>query len=367
MENTKEQPSSIANLFGNKGEAVAEEPAVEAAEEQVETPEAEAAEEVAEVAVETPTAKSEETEESQPTLDEDGRVVVSFAEEGEEPQVEDVSTYKEQNKTLLEEIERLKSNSQLDPRISKLNEYVKGGGEINASFWELQNKDYTSLNVKEPKEALSAYKDKLKYIDGLDNDEVDFYIKKNFPALGGFDEDADDEEIQEESMKLRMEVKTALPKLKDYQEKVAMPKVDHNRAEQEKRNLDMYRAHSSSKLDEIKFFEMDLGSVKLNIPFEGKGREFARSVITEPENQAKFFAQRYVSKDTGDLDYQRFARDMYELENRDKIHAAILNQGKSMGKKEALEELQPESIATRKRQSSNDTKFESIKNISFKR
>src|SRR5690606_5640299 len=106
---------------------------------------------------------------------------------------------KEQVKALLEEKERL-STPQLDPRIAKLNEYVKNGGEINASVWELQAKDYSNINVKESKDALSVVKDKLKYIEGLEQDEIDFFLKKNYPITSGHEEDFDEDDKLSESM-----------------------------------------------------------------------------------------------------------------------------------------------------------------------
>ena len=279
-----------------------------------------------------------------------------------------IDNLKAQNKALLEEIENLKNNSNIDPRIAKMNEYVKNGGEINANFWELQNKDYSNIDLKDSKQALSALKDKLKYLDGFESDEIDFHIEKNYPILGGFEDDADDAEIREESMKLRMGMKDALPKLKEYQSKVSMPKVDNNRREQAEKQLNMYRAHSSSKLDEIKSFDVQLDAdTTISIPFTGEGRQFARSIITEPENQAKFFSTRYTTE-KGELDYNKWARDLYEMENRDKIHAGIYAQGKSSGKKEILAEVQPEKQTTIKKPSTTETgKYDHVKRMTFTR
>lgn len=338
---------------------VAEEPIAEEPTNVVEEP-------VQEEVVEEPQEKQPNTEEVavEPTLDDQGRVVVSLDDDSEDVVKDDA--WVEQRAALLAEIESLKNNSKLDPRIQKMNEYVNSGGEITSAFWELQSKDYSKINIKEPSQALTALRDKLQYLDGMDRDEADFYIEKNFPISGGFDSDAEDDEIRAESMKLRMEVKSSLPKLKDYQDKVRLPDVDNNRREQDEKNLNMYRAHSSSKLDEIKSFDISLDAdTTLNIPYTGAAEQFTRSVITEPENQAKFFGNRYRTE-SGDLDYGRFKRDLYEMENRDKIYAAIYAQGQSAGKKSILSEIQPEAQTQQKPRPSGGDKYEGVRNMKFR-
>lgn len=343
MTNTQEEQnevSTLASLFGNAPAPKAEEPNLEA-KEQVESKE------------DTPAAEStnesaEPKQEAEPIVDEDGRIVVSFDDDEDEQtdSKEDITSLKEQVKALLEEKERL-SVPQLDPRIAKLNEYVKNGGEINANIWELQTKDYSNINIKDSKDALSVVKDKLKYIEGLEQDEIDFFLKKNYPIASGYEDDFDEEDKLSENMKLRMEAKTALDPLKEFQDKVMLPDVDHNQSAEMERRINLYRAESSARLDEIESFNIELDAdIKLKIPFTGAGRNFAKAIITDPNKMGTFFRDRYEGED-GKVDYQRFAEEMYYLENRNRIKDAIYAQGKSVGKKAILEEIQGENIVSK--------------------
>lgn len=353
MTNTQEEQneaSPLASLFGNAPAAKAEEPKLEAeaTEKEVETAESPAAETPA---AETPNEEAEQNQESEPTVDEDGRIVVKFDDDGDEPDnsKEDVASLKEQIKALLEEKEKL-STPQLDPRIAKLNEYVKNGGEINANVWELQTKDYSNINIKESKDALSVVKDKLKYIEGLEQDEIDFFLKNNYPIASGYEDDFDEEDKLSESMKLRMEAKTALDPLKEFQDKVMLPDVDHNQSAEMERRISLYRAESSAKLDEIESFDIELDAdTKLKIPFSGAGRNFAKAIITDPAKMSSFWNDRYTNE-KGETDFKRFAEEMYYLENRNRIKDAIYAQGKSTGKKAILEEIQGENSTSKLKQ-----------------
>lgn len=334
--------NTLSSLFGNT--AVATKP---------EEPTEETTSEETTEAVTTEETTDPPSESGEPIVDESGRVVVKFDDDDspDGAQTEDVSSLKQQIKALLEEKEKMVA-PELDPRIAKLNEYVRQGGDINANVWELQTKDYSKVNIKEPKDALTVVKDKLKYVEGLEQDEIDFYLKKNYPITSGFEEELDEDDTTNESMKLRMEAKNALEPLKEFQDKVLLPSVDHNKSAEAEKAVSLYRAESSAKLDEIDSFDLELDAdTKLKIPFTGAAKNFARSIITDPSKMSSFWNDRYTSED-GKVDFKRFAEEMYYLENRHRIKDAIYAQGKSVGKKAILEEIQGENGTSKLKQPS---------------
>lgn len=338
----QEQLSSLeAALNGSK--PVAEEPAVEqAAEEaQEEQPQTEGTTEGV-----TDQATEEPTEEADPyTLSEDGTAIFELGTEkgeGDTPE-EDVTSLKEQIKTLLEEKEKSAETPKLDPRLEKMQRWLDQGKDINQSFWELQSKSYDPAAIKDPQQSLTIMRDKLMYLDSLEADEADYYIKKNFPLLYSKDEDADEDDLKDEEMKLRMEAKQALPKLKQLQEEVLLPQVDNGEAQEaQAKQLNLYRAESSSKLDEIESITFDVGAESpLGFPLKGGAKQQVKAIVTEPENQSTFFQKRYVAED-GKVNYQKFARDVFVLNNLDGILKSTFKYGGSVRAKEMLKELQGE-------------------------
>lgn len=326
-----------------------ESPAEEQPEKEVETP-------VAEEPKKEEAAKEEpKAEEKEDVVSDDGAIVVNFDEDGGEEQkqqTEDVEAYKTRVADLEAQIAKLSETPKLDPRIEKLNQIIQNGGDINQAVWEMQSKDYAALNISDSNSALEVLKDKLKYIDGDDQELVNFYLDKNYPVLRGKktedDFDSDGEfaaQKREEEMVLRKEAKGHLGSLKEFQEKMRLPEApNHQHQKQQEEALRSYQAEATTKLNEIQQFDVELDAeTKLRFPFVGEGKEFAKSIIANPENQSQFFISRYAND--GTVNYQAFAEDMWFLNNRPKVFNHLFAQGKSAGKKEAIKELQGENAA----------------------
>lgn len=357
-EQVMEPSAGLKDLFKSKPSPAptAEEPTGEEQETPTENKQVdEVKEEVAEV--ETEKEKLPETEkeveevkaeEEKPEVTEDGFTVINFDDEGEKeaPNNEEfektVQELREQNKLLLEEKQKLETREDLDPRVKKLNEWLKSGGDFDRNFWELQNKDYTKVNFDDTQQGIEVLSDKLRYVDGLDEEEIKYHLEKNYPILTGVEEALEDREERDERMKLRMEVKPSVPKLEEIKNKAQIPNVDHNRQEEYEKQVNLYRAEASAKFDEIKHLDIEIDADnKLRLPITGEAEKFARSIIVEPENQAQFFLSRYSNED-GSTNWGRFKTEMYYLENRPRIEKAIFSQGKSSGKKEILDEMDAE-------------------------
>jgi hypothetical protein len=133
--------------------------------------------------------------------------------------------------------------------------------------------------------------------------------------------------------------------LKEFQEKMWLPEApNHQQQKQQEEALRSYQAEATTKLNEIQQFDVELDAeTKLRFPFVGEGKEFAKSIIANPENQSQFFISRYAND--GTVNYQAFAEDMWFLNNRPKVFNHLFAQGKSAGKKEAIKELQGENAA----------------------
>lgn len=336
---TNLQEQQIAELEATFGEkpAIAEEPAQAAEEVQEEQPQ--------ESTEEQPQEQPEvEAQEEGFTLKEDGTAVfdLSGEEQPAEP-TEDVNALKEQIKALLEEKEKSQAVPKLDPRLEKMQRWIEQGNDVDRGFWELQSKSYAPDAAKDPKAAVSVLADKMLYIDRLESDEIDYYLKKNFPLTYSGDEDADPDELRDEQFKLRMEARKALPELQQLQEQVLLPQVDNGQSQEEyQKQVSLYRAESSAKLDEIESIDFELSAEhKLSFPFKGGAKQSVKSVVTEPENQMQYFQKRYVQED-GSVNYQKWARETFVLDNLDGILKSFFSYGGSVRAKEMLKELQGE-------------------------
>lgn len=354
--NMQEQLESLEAALANPI-SVAEEPAVNQAAEEAQEAQPQT-EETTEGVTEGVT--KEPTGEADPfTLSEDGTAVFDLGtEEGEgDAPTEDITSLKEQVKVLLKEREEASATPKLDPRLEKMQRWIDQGKDINQSFWELQSKSYSDAAIKDPNQSLGILKDKLMYLDSLEVDEADYYIKKNFPLLYSGDEDADEDDLKDEQMKLRMEAKQALPKLKQLQEDVLMPQVDNGEAQEAyNKQLNLYRAESSAKLDEIESITFDVGAENpLGFSLKGGAKQQVKAVVTEPENQSTFFQKRYMDE-KGVVNYQKFAKDVFVLNNLDGILKSTFQYGGNVTKKSMLQELQGENAGAPLKAPSRQTK-----------
>ena len=332
-------------------------PVVEEAPEQ-ETPVAEEApqEEAPKEEAVVDAAEKKEDEPNKEEPQEEGVVTLDFGQKEqapESPNTETIEAYKERLKTLEEELAKAKETPKLDPRIEKLNDIIRNGGDINQSVWEMQSKDYSDISLQEVENTLSIVKDKLKYLDGDDADMVNIYLDDKYPTLRG-KKDADDFDTDEEfnaqrkreETLLRKEAKEFVPKLKEFQEGMRLPNApQHKQQEEYQEAIKAYRAEAITKVNEINSFDMQLADdLTVRIPITGEAANYANSITTEPENQAQFF-NRYRNED-GSVNHQKLKVEMYRLQNQEQIDKALFDQGRSYGKREALQELQGENGGT---------------------
>jgi hypothetical protein len=279
----------------------------------------------------------------------DDVVTLDFGQKVEPQEVttETIDAYKERLSTLEAELAKAKETPKLDPRIEKLNDIIRNGGDINQSVWEMQSKDYSNISLQEVENTLSIVKDKLKYLDGDDADMVNIYLDDKYPTLRG-KKDADDFDTDEEfgaqkkreETLLRKEAKEFVPKLKDFQEGMRLPNApQHKQQEEYEQAVRAYRTEAITKVSEINSFDVHLtDDLTVRIPITGDAAKYADSIATEPENQAQYF-NRYRNED-GSVNFQKLKVETYRSQNQEQIDKALFDQGRSYGKKEAIQELQ---------------------------
>lgn len=277
--------------------------------------------------------KKEEPENKEPELED----LNADAAKGEKPQDT------EQDKiiaTLTQEVERLKQQPKYaNPEIEKLNEYVSNGGKITKEFWELQSKDYSEVDIKNEKSALSVLKDKLKFEEGLDDATIEKIMRKEYPILTGRKEEGeyDDDERDDEVVSLTRDAKNALPKLKEIQDKAKLPDVNHQRSEEIERITNLYRAQSREGIKDYQGLVIALDDdLRVKATPSDKTRQFINSVVTEPKNQGDvFFQKRYVNEQ-GRIDFDKFASEMQLLDEWKDISRKIYQQGLKRGERKAV-------------------------------
>jgi hypothetical protein len=298
---------------------------------------------------EAPVEESEEQAEESVAPESSDSVVFDFSgEEPSAPQPENIDELKEQIKALIEERERLKNEKPFaDQRIQKLNEYVKVGGNIDRRFWELQEKNYDNVDFKSKDGAVNILKDKLIYSDGLDESEAERVISRRYSGLFSDDED----EVQDALLDARIEVKKNLDELKTVQEKALLPKIDETQRKQQEDAVRIYQADASNALSGIESVKINLSDdLPVEVPLKGELRNYIASVVTKPENQARFFVDNYVMEDNK-VDFQKFVRDFTFLKHGEQLVKRAYQQGLAHGEKSVAKELRQEPATTPKRDS----------------
>jgi hypothetical protein len=173
------------------------------------------------------------------------------------------------------------------------------------------------------------------------------YLDDKYPTLRG-KKDADDFDTDEEfgaqkkreETLLRKEAKEFVPKLKDFQEGMRLPNApQHKQQEEYEQAVRAYRTEAITKVSEINSFDIQLtDDLTVRIPITGDAAKYADSIATEPENQAQYF-NRYRNED-GSVNFQKLKVETYRSQNQEQIDKALFDQGRSYGKKEAIQELQ---------------------------
>lgn len=239
---------------------------------------------------------------------------------------------------LRKEIEDLKRRSVFaNAAVEKLNEHVLRGGKIDSVFWDMQTKDYGSIDEKalrDDKTALGLYRDSLRYVEGLDDKMVERQLRKEFPILSGHlgEDEYDPEDLEDERLLLFRSSRSGLEKLREKSEAMRLPDVSADRKLEISRAMDAYRSESRVALRNYEGLSLHLSDgVEVKIKPGVDTMNAVRSIVVNPEEQGDaFFKKRYL-KD-GKVDYVKFASEMQILSDFQAISRAIFEQGMARGK-----------------------------------
>jgi hypothetical protein len=233
-------------------------------------------------------------------------------------------------------------------RMRKMNDYVAAGGEINERFWAYQDVDFANADLTKPESSIEILTANLIDIQGLSEEEAAFMIEDKYPALRRGASEDDDEDSKRaydrEVLKARIEAKGVLPGLKEFQDKLMLPKAQEaapqpTQQEIQERDDKIAEYHKQAKdtVDNFDGFDFQLSDdVTLNFKATEENMGYVRELAESPEKQSTFLADRYV--ENGKVDMERFVTDMYILDNIDTIFKESANQLKTMGKEENINE-----------------------------
>ncbi len=232
-------------------------------------------------------------------------------------------------------------------RAKKLIELDNAGIDINETVVKYSNADFDSVDLTDAGNAIDVLEQVLKDVDGFSQEQVDFLIQKDYGLLfKEIDEDNYDEvtKHQEQIMSAQIEAKRALPKLKDFQQKVMLPpkqeiKVDNKptaeQIEAQRQQMESYTANASKALNDFKSLDFNLGEdVNISLAATQENMGDVTSLVLDPMKQQSYFADNYLKE--GEIDFQSLIRDRWIVKNFDTIVKELAVQYKAIGKDEIL-------------------------------
>lgn len=211
-------------------------------------------------------------------------------------------------------------------KVEKLNQYMKSGGKFE-DFARTQLTDYTKLDEK------SKIRERLRITDSyLTDEEIDVLIDTEYSVP----ETATDRDKQLINIKLKKDAKEAENVLLEHQKKwaVADRSPEELQAEAEAEFAKWQDAFHSS-VDAVGKIELNIGEKDLfsyEIPAEVK------KSVKDNYTQLNNFWNRYNDKE-GKEDIPKLARDLFILENLDKIILSATAFAKSKGREEVIAEM----------------------------
>jgi hypothetical protein len=221
--------------------------------------------------------------------------------------------------------------------IARLNQLAEQGVDVDLNFVQSQLKDYTTFDPSDTNQALELIKMELKLNEpDITDREIEWEIKDKFHL----DSDEYGEDVVERSkMRLMRDAKKAQKNLTDHQSKMALPNgIDpQEKARQEQQQ----RAAIESLNNDIRTTVNQYRGEKFTIgneQFEYKLDNDTKSRLQSTMMNVNSFFTRYMNQD-GSIDYGSWSRDMFRLENFDKIVGSITKQAMATGSRGIVKDL----------------------------
>lgn len=271
----------------------------------------------------------------------------------EEPQEEQPNEWQQKYTGLEEEYNSLKSKLEelsnqdvfANEYIKSLNEKAKGGVNVESEdFWKWQKIDLDKYQVNEKNDALELVRMELENSNpNLSAEEIEYKIRKDYKSLFDKNLDAEDEDdkalIEDALMQLRIDAKSAIPKLKKYKEEIQLPKIDLSEKEAKeeaaKKAKEQYNLAAKDAVSNYSKESFKVGETELEYQPTEEDKKWIEAVLVDGGN----LFSRYVNED-GSPKFDKAKREMLVLQNIDKLMKMAYDQGKSEGGKSVVDELE---------------------------
>ena len=229
----------------------------------------------------------------------------------------------------------------------KIDEYLRAGGELNDEFFKYQSIDFDNVDTSDVNHVLDLLEKELVDVSGFTKEEAAFTIEKRYPNLYRDIDEEDDYDIKsykDDMTQAGIDLKMAIPKLKDFQSKVLLPKrEDVNQPTQEeldrrKEAMDNYFKDANEAIKGFDKLTVKLNNdVYIDIETNQESLKGVSDLLLNPESQGSYLVNNYVDKE-GKIDFDKLKTDEFWRLNRDKILKEHYIQAYNIGKEEALKE-----------------------------
>lgn len=232
--------------------------------------------------------------------------------------------------------------------VKKIDEMLRNGIPLNKTTFEYQSLDFDAIDLNDVTNAMDVIERELRDVQNLSEEDVEHILSTEYPNLyRDIDEDDDDEvkAYKTDLIKAKMKAKQVVGNLKDYQQKILLPKAESPQAVQptaeqlqaQRKAIEDYQKEAKQAVDSFKAFEFKVADdLALKIDVDEKSIGYAKELALNPQKQNTYFADRYI-KD-GKRDISAMVRDQYILDNFDNIMKEALLQQQALGKEQILKE-----------------------------
>lgn len=261
------------------------------------------------------------------------------------------------------------SNPFASEQIQKMNEFVKGGGDLDERFWRYQSMNIDEFNRKDKDQALFLLRESMALQD-FDQDEINYKLKQAYPILfkSKDDLDLDDDEYtsryNDTLLQMSIDAKSAANQLREYQQKVLLPKAQQvdpevQRREQQRiqQQEQAYSSFANQKLSEFNQLQIKVGDAAINIKVSEQAKNQINPVITDPKRHGSYITDKYLKEINGEkvADVEQFVKDEFIVNNWESILKSVIQQAIAVGKNQYVkEDLKNTDLDTAKAHVSNE-------------
>jgi len=219
-------------------------------------------------------------------------------------------------------LQTLPADSFANDEVAKINEYVKGGGNLD-DFIRTQRTDYSK------KPDVDVLRDAERIADPtLSEDDITLLLEDKYGVTGN----ATDKEKRLKEIQLKRDAAIARQQLIDHQKQWAVPTKQGKTAEEASADAQKWVSSLSTTAEKVEKIEIKLNDVdtfEYSVPKETRSK-----VSKENENLATFF-KRYLNED-GSENVAKFVKDMVILSNFEDIVKTAAGFNKAKGREEIV-------------------------------